>query len=1489
MLNHKNIIPILFSLLIFDANAGFWDNLTDNLKSGDLDSLITDVVKDVAKEIDKGSESSDMDLDAFTDVVDNDTVKQKTVINSDTEKKELTSSKAWDEDIDYITKDNPLGIVMVYQKDATKIRIGDVSKLNFPVVNSQDKYTPSIFSVSYESMLNKLYTIRENRKNALREKILTTALQQRPVATLIYHLENYLGRRISKDQIQDEKIRQALLNPGKHNISTRTRNKIAKAYAGTKILDILLDTNLMENLTKKVKLPTDKEGKLEALQEALSQEEILIRYDGHGISPFQITRQIVESIKEEVKRVKVPRYKPYQKEIALSDVEVTLTPGYISHNNNLFYNKDDNTLYTGDWTVTPSKKLSIYAHDYSGKTLDDIDRSISVGVTAKDYKIDNYIMKVKKVKYIAEKGKLVKIIGLYLANNNKYPAFEVSMKDGKYHGEYREYYKSGRLAKSVFYKNGLKDGQYKQYSKFKDTVLKDRFGNSHTFSQQTLVAEGNYSKGRRNGNLLYIYPNSMRPSVSGQYENGKRSGKWTTYSYGNLVPGYSTSEGYVKKGRADRFRVLNFKDLELDKKTGAAKIKGNGKRLTGRAITYYKDGGMAKSGLYANGIKDGKEFDFYENGYPKSMSTYSKGRLHGLQRKWDVDGYIIYESSYKNGNKDGSEKTYHSLKDMREAGHVFSDVAWTTKDLNIKENQHKMKGYLQRGAKNLDNKHADYVVAIYNKDGMLVTDSIYSKNIMSHPSIGFSVYLPLKSTTRYTSGSANGKHVSYYPNGHKLKDGNFNKGKKDGKWMEYHAWRPNAEKTGNILLKTKEYKNGDLIAEKEITNDANLNTYSGKTYDTSYKQDMKYVTGLRQTGVCFNCSKVKEKPQFKRGFEFRRNVMTGTLPMAIAKVAQQQTDIVLATKDVKNAYDGGIIGLNFTRTTSGEKVAFNWKDDVHPAYDEDKITGGYYSDISGVKFSKFDSTTDGGQKIKSATTLDDRNLNHNGYNIEKYIAKLNKEIPVFDTSTNLKKSLVKKQEKLVNDKLCVYKDFEETREFNRRLVDLTLVPIPMNASILGQSMSKANEQSFDMYSGEYIDFLKSLRIRKSEKWNTKIRKPRNELKFDKGFFSSSWLDKETGEPFSGWGEQNHENGNIKKEWFFDEGVMLYQAFYFPNGQLKDEQYLSGTKRHGPALGYYKNGTQRFVAYFVNGEKWLPTINYYENGNIKGNFLYWNGKEAGYANSFHENGELHDQTLFGKSPDPEYISLISDGSSNKPKRRVRDDGGEVISRVFCKDNGLKHVEEEWSRMDDHRGFTGKLMVRTALRMYDKNGALEYDTAGLEMKTRKRKSSFKKGYIWVKVPKDDKVGYENVKKRTSVKKEALKDKSAINLEDFMQENHDPLNLRINISNLQKGPDGSCIICNAEDRKSYYKGKRFTGTWFHVKNGMFFERGVIEGITDGRDEAWNSKGVKRKTQFYKAGRAHGLARTWDDSGKIIESKYFIKGKEVNEKDWNRHQKNQ
>jgi antitoxin component YwqK of YwqJK toxin-antitoxin module len=284
------------------------------------------------------------------------------------------------------------------------------------------------------------------------------------------------------------------------------------------------------------------------------------------------------------------------------------------------------------------------------------------------------------------------------------------------------------------------------------------------------------------------------------------------------------------------------------------------------------------------------------------------------------------------------------------------------------------------------------------------------------------------------------------------------------------------------------------------------------------------------------------------------------------------------------------------------------------------------------------------------------------------------------------------------------------------------------------------------------------------------------------------------------------------------------------------------------------------------------------------------------NKFHENGELSAQVLFEKSDD-HYNLLISDGSnkSKSSNRRTKYYGGEIISRVVCKDNGLKHVEEEWSKMDDHRGFTGKLVVRTAHRMYDKNGVLEYDTTGLKMKTRRMKSDIKKGYIWAKIPKDDKAGYENAKKilaakkGSSVKKEALKDKSAINLEDFMQENHDPLNLRINISNLQKGPDGSCIICNAEDRKSYYKGKRFTGTWFHVKNGNLFERGVVEGITDGRDEAWNSDGVKRKTQFYKAGRAHGLARTWDDSGKIIESKYFIKGKEVNEKDWNRHQKNQ
>jgi antitoxin component YwqK of YwqJK toxin-antitoxin module len=60
MFNKKTTILIALSLTLLNthANAGFFDNLADNLKSGDIGSLLTDVVKDVALEAQKANDAN---------------------------------------------------------------------------------------------------------------------------------------------------------------------------------------------------------------------------------------------------------------------------------------------------------------------------------------------------------------------------------------------------------------------------------------------------------------------------------------------------------------------------------------------------------------------------------------------------------------------------------------------------------------------------------------------------------------------------------------------------------------------------------------------------------------------------------------------------------------------------------------------------------------------------------------------------------------------------------------------------------------------------------------------------------------------------------------------------------------------------------------------------------------------------------------------------------------------------------------------------------------------------------------------------------------------------------------------------------------------------------------------------------------------------------------------------------------------------------------
>ena len=281
--------------------------------------------------------------------------------------------------------------------------------------------------------------------------------------------------------------------------------------------------------------------------------------------------------------------------------------------------------------------------------------------------------------------------------------------DGFINGEYKEFYKpslvdglgnitgtyQSNISKSVSYQNGKIHGSYRVFSEpkgkvevdpststkvLKEIKIKDRFGNGFNWSQSKMVSEANYKHGKLHGKFMHVYPQSMKPSVTGEYKDGLKTGLWQRFDYNNLTPGYAhISEIFDAGTIINAHKVINNKDLDFI--DGIAMV--DDIKFDGNAISYFPNGKKNTVSPYSIGQKNGKQFSFYPNGYPKEMITYADGTPNGLSRSWDKDGYIVSEANYNNGFIDGEALDFFSLEEMIEFGHVFTDVAWNTSGLDM--------------------------------------------------------------------------------------------------------------------------------------------------------------------------------------------------------------------------------------------------------------------------------------------------------------------------------------------------------------------------------------------------------------------------------------------------------------------------------------------------------------------------------------------------------------------------------------------------------------------------------------------------------------------------------------------------------------------------------------------------------------------------------------------------------------------------------------
>ncbi len=105
---------------------------------------------------------------------------------------------------------------------------------------------------------------------------------------------------------------------------------------------------------------------------------------------------------------------------------------------------------------------------------------------------------------------------LYFHKDGKTVLIEENYIDGILNGDYKVFYKDGKLTEIKHYKNGILDGNSKKYN-----------------PKGILVADVNYVNGQLNGNATF-YENNGNLKQKGLYENDLKVGVWEFFEDGKL-------------------------------------------------------------------------------------------------------------------------------------------------------------------------------------------------------------------------------------------------------------------------------------------------------------------------------------------------------------------------------------------------------------------------------------------------------------------------------------------------------------------------------------------------------------------------------------------------------------------------------------------------------------------------------------------------------------------------------------------------------------------------------------------------------------------------------------------------------------------------------------------------------------------------------------------------------------------------------------------
>ena len=373
---------------------------------------------------------------------------------------------------------------------------------------------------------------------------------------------------------------------------------------------------------------------------------------------------------------------------------------------------------------------------------------------------------------------------------------ETPFENGRENGTSYEYNQEGRIITLRVYKNGI-------LSKQQNVNRKDAEGNKTGLwtefnSDKTIKAEGNYKNGEKDGywkeytekgNLLETTKFQTGELINNPeeltnldvkeiyFEEGEAEGKLQfrgTYREGKKQ---GTHLWFSVTGSIDSAKVYN-----QDVLIARGNMERGGLRIDEWQSFYYPTGELKSKGVYTRGYKSGLWTYYFMNGNTEQTGRYTAKAKPEGEWKWYYDnGQLLREESFVNGEENGWLIEYGDTGQIITKGEYIKgkeEGEWL-----YEIGDHKEQGSYEYGAKMGVWKHT------YLNSGEEKFEGEFFDDLEQ------------------------GKHVWYYPSGQKMLEGKYTSGVKEGDWRRYNE-------DGTLLISI-EYNSGievkvDGVKMKEI-------------------------------------------------------------------------------------------------------------------------------------------------------------------------------------------------------------------------------------------------------------------------------------------------------------------------------------------------------------------------------------------------------------------------------------------------------------------------------------------------------------------------------------------------------------------------------------------------------------------------------------------------------------------------------------------------